>query len=621
MKVIFKYLLFILPSFVISVSLQAQEVMIPLSGNQEAEHYYQNLPALRKATDADTVELPFIDDFSNSTIRPKPSLWMDFNAYVNNKYPVFPVTAGVATLDAIRYDGSQYPDASTSAFIADHLTSNPVDLDYPVSDSIYLSFFYQPEGKGEAPETQDSLCLEFYDTAADQWNHIWSVPGQGLQPFRQVMIPVKDPRYLTSAFRFRFYNYASQAKNNDYTDKRSNVDHWHLDYIRLDRLRSKSDTVLRDVSFVSPISSILKSYETVPWTHLQDAYFQERTAFIKVVLSNHDTITRNVTRYLEMQDLSSGYVYKPTPTASDIPAGDSAHFFYPYDYPFDFNQGDSASFLIKTYIRTDAFDYKPNDTLRYVQEFKNYYAYDDGSSEAGYGLRGNNSQNASVAVRFESFRPDSLRAVDMYFNQVMDSVNLRYYFYLKIWGDNDGVPGELIYSQLGVKPEYSSQLNKFQRYPLDSAIYIDGTFYVGWTKTVDKMLNLGMDLNRNSSSSILYNIGGEWNNTQYPASLMLRPVMSMNPLVSGLPQEKVRESLLKIYPNPAGSYFQFDISGGQITDYSLYLLDVTGRRIATANPSMVNELNVSELKNGIYFVYLVNHRTGKSWTEKLIIHH
>ena len=54
-----------------------------------------------------------------------------------------------------------------------------------------------------------------------------------LQPFRQVMIPITDERFLTSGFRFRFRNRASLSRNNDYPDMRSNVDYWHVDYVRL----------------------------------------------------------------------------------------------------------------------------------------------------------------------------------------------------------------------------------------------------------------------------------------------------------------------------------------------------------------------------------------------------
>ena len=91
-------------------ALQAQEVLVPVGGNPVAKQFYQHLPLSRKAAPADTLQLPFIDDFSDSYIQPDPRRWSDQFAYVNNDYPVFPVTAGVATLDAYNYDGSEYPE-------------------------------------------------------------------------------------------------------------------------------------------------------------------------------------------------------------------------------------------------------------------------------------------------------------------------------------------------------------------------------------------------------------------------------------------------------------------------------------------------------------------------------
>ena len=284
------------------------------------------------------------------------------------------------------------------------------------------------------PDPTDSLCLEFFNPSTDIWSEVWSTPGDTLRPFRRVMIPVTDTAYLKKGFRFRFFNYASQTENSDYPDLKANVDHWHIDYVYLDKNRSLSDTVLRDVAFISPLESLLKDYESIPWRHMDLAYNTQRSPYISTLIMNHDTITRNVTKVLEMKDAESGFTYRPTPVANDILAGDSINYLYPYVYPFDFENGSKAVFDVKTILSTDVFDYKPNDTLRYRQVFDNYYAYDDGTAEAGYGLRGQGTRNASVAVKFKSFKADSLRAIDFYFNQVVDSINLKYYFYSECMG-------------------------------------------------------------------------------------------------------------------------------------------------------------------------------------------
>ncbi|MBE0655850.1 MAG: T9SS type A sorting domain-containing protein, partial [Bacteroidales bacterium] len=540
--------------------------------------FHDTRTGFKKSEKADTIDLPLVDDFSDSYIEPNSNIWSDKHVYINNTYPINQITAGVATFDAYDFRGAHYPGAGRNPYIADYLTSRPVNLEYPASDNIFLSFFYQSKGLGEMPDATDSLCLEFLEPETQNWNRIWSVPGgMPMDQFKWIIIPVKDEKFLRKGFRFRFLNYASQPANNEYPDKFSNVDHWHIDYVVLDRNRTGIDSILRDVTFTKPIKSMLKDYESIPWTHLEAAYFTQRTASIQVEISNLDTAMRNVTKALEIRDMYSGFRYRPTPTANDVSPGEIFRFDYEYDYPFSFGTGDSAQFLIRTILRTDAFDYKPNDTLEYTQVFNNFYAYDDGSAEAGYGLRGQGTQNASVAVRFNSYIPDSLRAVDIYFNQVIDSINLNYYFFLEVWDDNNGKPGDLIYSQLGERPQYSQKLNMPVRYALDSIIEVSGSFYVGWTKTVDKLSNIGLDLNRNNSSNNFYTSGGSWMQSAIPGSIMLRPVLSKKGLILENNSPLHQPVDFSIFPNPVSSHFRIKIPGMEESEGHLRMFDLSGR--------------------------------------------
>ncbi|MFW5820156.1 MAG: hypothetical protein ACOCWA_02615, partial [Bacteroidota bacterium] len=156
-----RFCFFLYATFCIPLYLHAQETIVPVSGNPQAEKYYQEAGKfLKKAGKTDTLELPFIDDFSDSYVQPDPDLWSDMRAYINNTYSLQQVTAGIATLDAYDPKGAHYPNASRFPYIADYLTSHPINLDYPLSDSIYISFFYQAQGLGEMPDKSDSLCLE-----------------------------------------------------------------------------------------------------------------------------------------------------------------------------------------------------------------------------------------------------------------------------------------------------------------------------------------------------------------------------------------------------------------------------------------------------------------------------
>ncbi len=623
MKILIKIIFFL--SFYLSFygNIYGQEVVLPLYSNPEAEDFYNNQKIQpKKATSPDTLDIPFIDDFSDSHVAPDQQRWTDKQVYINSKYPVYPPSNGVATFDAYDFNGAPYQNAGSQPFIADYLTSRPINLEYPPEDSIYLSFFYQPKGIGETPDESDSLCLQFLDRESNDWTTIWAVPGSELKEFELVMIPVTSENFLYNGFQFRFFNYASHSSNQDYPDLRANVDHWNIDYVYMNNNRNISDTIFRDVCFVEPLSSILSGYESIPWLHFESAFFTQIKPFIKAVIANHDSITRNVSKRLTIRDITTGQApYNTTPTANDLASGDTTHHLYAYDYPFNFGTGDSAILEIKATVLTDNFDYKPNDTITYIQKFKNYYALDDGSSEAGYGLRGQGSKNASVAVKFDAFEDDTLRAVDFYFNQVVDSVNLNYYFYLKVWDDNAGKPGEEVYSQLGVKPEYN-KLNKFVRYYLDEPIPVSEVFYIGWTKTVDKIVNIGMDLNRNNSQRNFFNMGG-WERSKFPASIMMRPVVSKKDITISAESihETTKEFDLTVYPNPAGSYLNFRANLLPQNEYYITIRDISGR-IVKRIPSVDNSrINVSDLENGLYFFSLSEEKIGLIATRKFLVSH
>jgi len=327
------------------------------------------------------------------------------------------------------------------------------------------------------------------------------------------MIRIVDPQYLQKGFRFRFRNYASLFQNDQIADTRSNCDTWNIDYIILDKNRSINDTVLRDVTFIDPLHSFLKNFESIPWTHLEAAKNTEIRPYFQAIIMNHDSISRNIKTSLEIKDINSGNKIKTGVTSNDLQSGDSVNFKFSFVYPFNFGAGNFGAFEVKAILGTDVFDKKLNDTLKYLQYFYDYYSMDDGSSEAGYGLRGDGTRNASVAVQYKSFISDSLRAVDMYFNQTLESLNLNYFFYLNVWSDNNGKPGNLLVNQIGMRPAYSDSLNKFVRYYLDNPVEINGIFYVGWQKTIDKLENIGFDKNRINNSKIFYTDNGIWKNS------------------------------------------------------------------------------------------------------------
>ena len=142
-----KYIVFLLAFLCLNV-MQAQEVLTGLSHNPALMNQKQSVTKNRAV-----VNLPFFDDFSNYTGYPKAALWSDRQVFVNNTFPLYPPTIGVATLDALDENGMIYAHAETRPFGADTLTSNPIRLDYnnvyhrpmQISDSAFITNLVAPQ--------------------------------------------------------------------------------------------------------------------------------------------------------------------------------------------------------------------------------------------------------------------------------------------------------------------------------------------------------------------------------------------------------------------------------------------------------------------------------------------
>lgn len=526
----------------------------------------------------DTLDLPFFDDFSRNYGYPDTKLWSDVFTFINNTYPDNPVSIGVATFDAINSSGYLNGD-SDIPFESDFLTSMPLNLDYPGQNDTWLTFFFQPQGLGDEPETGDSLTVEFYSPAMDEWKSVWSIEGHPVAPFTQVWIQVADTSYFHTGFRFRFKNYASFPKSQSFQGYDSNTDHWNIDYVYLDKGRSQSDNSIKDVSMIANLTSILKSYESLPWRHFPGAYRTEMQPSLKISYRNNDIITRNVTRFFEIKDLlSNSAPYPLSGGAVNVEAGAEHEYEFLFNYPFEENNDDSAIFRIKSFLVTDEDDYKWNDTVIRHQVFSNYYAYDDGTAEAGYGISGEGSAGAALAYRFKTYKTDTLRSVKMYFNRSLDNIS-QVYFMLAVWDhdQNTDCPGNLMYSMSGYRPEYYNELNKYYTYTLDTLLVVSDIFYVGWIQSSTVLLNVGFDRNNNNRNKIFYNLGQEWNNTRFNGSLMIRPVLGQK---AGWPvsSNELKVNELKVFPNPASDYIRIELPSNAAN------FNITGNTTDTGHP-------------------------------------
>ncbi len=599
----FTFIFSFLPVFI-----SAQERIIGLESN----------PVIRKAREVnsvsmkslqlkDTLELPFFDDFSRNSIFPSSALWEDQEAFVNFSYGINPPSIGVATLDAIDSAGFIYEHAKYEPFQADHLTSLPVNLKN-AGNNVFLSFYYQAAGRGDYPQLEDSLFLEFFTPVDTSWKVVWKVPGPGkdsLEQFKQIILPVNQAEYLVKGFKFRFRNLASITDFKDSRGREMNGDFWNIDYVLLDKDRSLTDTVHHDVAVFSPIGTLIKNYESMPWKHFRKVYLSEMGSTIPLNYINQDNITRNVTRNFVIKDVYNNIVaHSYTGGALNIDPWDTIYYKSTLLYTFNSTRENTALFKITAYLITDDFDQKINDTVVYYQTFGDYFAYDDGTPEAGYGVDGAGAQRASVACQFKSEIPDSLKAVQIYFNQSFKNAN-DVYFNLVVWADNDGKPGEVMYREEALKPVFSDSLMEFYTYKLSETVPVNGIFYVGWEQTSETFLNVGFDMGSKSFNRFFYTMNEFWNKSQFTGDLMIRPVISSG-FVTGIPDtpEEVR---FNVYPNPASSELIISIDRNSVIN-RIKIYNTFGKLIRIIDTPDAR-INVSDLDDGLYIIEIQS--TGK----------
>ncbi|MBO7133358.1 MAG: T9SS type A sorting domain-containing protein [Bacteroidales bacterium] len=610
MKKLISIILFV----VATIGLYSQEVVIDCGNPALSDYsvkYFQKYG--EKIATSDTLELPFFDDFSASYIYPDSSKWSDRYAYINNSCAKNQISIGVATLDALDQYGKVYATLPIGmSDVADYLTSKPINLQRNASDSIYLSFFYQCGGNGNMPEYRDSLVLQFYSVDNDEWRSVWRAAGGELMTtFEQVLLPIKDSMWLKKGFRFRFLNYVSISSNYE-PSWQSNVDQWNLDFIILDANRTCNDTIIEDVAMIRNVGPFLKDYTAVPWKHFLEKGRSAVYDSITFSYVNLQDATHNINRQYDVFDKDETSSLIPSRTYIDYHCGDDSENIganeeekYTKKFCYFFNEEsylaeDSAKFLIRANIKTDVAQvreyYRWNDTVRFYQDFKNYYAYDDGSAEKGYGLSGQGTANASLAYRFEPYMTDTLFGVYIYFNRTQGDGNVKY-FYLTVWEDNNGIPGDTIVSRLGVRPSFLNEINGYVYYPLDTAVVISGPFYVGWIKTTNDMLNCGLDMENNARNKIFYNVSGTWENSIISGALMIRPVFGYEVRdYASVPATPITETC-SIYPNPASTEINID---GNAEFSSVMIYDSLGRLVMQSGSN--NVINVSALPEGTYFV-------------------
>lgn len=645
--------------FVVFVSSAlAQEGLRSLNSN--LSYYYRDLtPARHPITfssqqlgaksNSTSIFLPFKDDFSYSPTNQyaRQDLWKDSTVYINSGFAIAPPSIGVATFDGLNKHGYPYTPAlidQTASKPADTLTSRPINLlvtatsqTLQPSDSIAISFYYQARGNGEPPDITDSIILDFFKPAQKKWvSRVWFSKGNANANindtvFKRGFVWIKDTDYLHTDFQFRFRNRATTL---------GDFDHWHLDYVYLDKNRSmKADTAYNDIAITYVPTSYLSDYCSMPWQQFSLADIAPKNS---VKIRNNSNIALNYTyenRLSKNNVQLSSYTGGPTNLCPFKPAncgstGYSA--FAPHANPnitYTFTSlGDSADFTIKHYIALtgSSTDFiRENDTVLQFQRFRNYYAFDDGSAEGGYYVNGTGGK---MACKIKLNAPDVLQSVRIYFDPVgsVPEAETSYSFFVVVWADGGNGPGvELFRSANSVPKYYNICYKEFPEFQLTNDPSLRslgaGTYYIGIQQQVASGITVGFDKNSDHHTSTYFDSGNGWTQSVFKGSLMIRPVFGAAvPHGQVTPCTDIRETNFTqrvnnvlTYPNPATDVLVIESQTHEDTNFELY--NLLGQPLLAGNiDGPEHPVNVNHLGSGVYLL-LIKRGSAVLQTQRIII--
>ena len=599
--------------------------------------------------DSTQLLLPFWDDFSfNNSVDEyaSDSLWMfGKSVRVNTGMGINPPTLKVATFDGLDSLGLSYNATTpTARGLADKLTSKFINMDTVATSlrtNVFISFYYQYEGNGEAPDIGENDYLSLWlKNDSSEWVQVWSDTLAVHDPtkFYPVKVFINDtcPRCFHPYFQFRFQNNARLS---------GPFDTWNLDYVYINNGKQQYAPYygdLPDRAIATPLTSVFGKYHSLPVNHLlvaNDTVYTKPTITANNMRSDQVSFAQPVSLVASLTTTSrANHVITQTTSQVDSLSANLIYFNKPST--FTLNAIPSLSSLdpatdsigLKVFVRLNTKDdsvktdspfnsgdydtvaykglnFRYNDTTSTFFKLTNYYAYDDGEAEYAVTLT---EAGTSLAYEFDmvTAQADTLTEVDVYFPHVGDESNQTLLF--QVW--NDLTLSPLSSNTIAVQRTAN---NTFMKIPIDPAILVQNKFYVGWTQNAQATVGVGYDKNSDSGDKIFVNLDGSWYNnadaTINPVvlhgNLMIRPVFGRNTNVLTAVAEQEKSFA---YPNPNQGVFNLD---GEI--YNVKVVDVTGKNVSFVQEDFYRKTQIT--LNASSGIYIVRYFNGKNWYAQKIM--
>lgn len=546
------------------------------------------------------------------------ALWTDNYAFVNNTYPINPITLGVATLDGLDSIGNYYDPRPQAYGQADFLTSKPIDLSvWNISDSIHFSFFWEAQGNGDYPNLDDSLVVEFKNKNGD-WEIQWSKRGPdtiAIDTFAQVEFAITDTaKYFYKGFQFRFRNKATISGNND---------HWHIDYVSL----SVGKYIIQDFAFTLLPPSLLANYLSMPYNQYKADSIKEIPRKITIKARSNYFAQESIFPYYEGREIISGIAldtYSAPISLGLLPNSDTIIDLDSLHIPA-YLQQDSVLIRVKYSLNPNIDILHLNDSAIAVDyPLYNYFAYDDGTAEKSYGLFGSGMK---FAYEFNLNVPDTLQAIQFHFVHYNANVANKE-FGIMVWQSiTPGTTKEIVLDTLFDSPKYIDTANGLFTYKLTQPLLLPaGKFYIGWQQIEDDLLNIGFDVNdtlgRQHAYYTNYQDGGNWTQSRFKGAVMIRPLTGKPLTFKWIypPAKPVVEkiaSALSIFPNPLSDYLDLRAVDGIMPEVRMEIYNYMGVKLLEKNYEN-KPINVQSLNNGFYILRVINKENGEQTILKFI---
>ncbi|MFT7120772.1 MAG: hypothetical protein ACJAZ9_000949 [Neolewinella sp.] len=582
-----------------------------------------------------TLNLPFFDDFSYEGFRPDAGLWQDEDVLINRNFPQSPPSIGVATFDAVNFDGLPYENETggSSTQTRDFLTSSPINLQGE-SETV-LNFYLQPRGLGNRPERQDSFLVQFLDVTGE-WRTVFgregelnTVPNGQEIPFEPVTIPV-PVEFQYFGFQFRFTN-----KSNE----QGAVDMWHLDYVKLDNESRTLET--NDVAFRDVPGNLLKTYTSMPIRHYQAVGISLLRDSVSLSLFNYsgeaNSITTAGVNASKVRITANGAVLEEgnllAASLFGMPTVDNDNEILAFSaYPRDTVLGSNVFFYaglvnfinnanVEDVIKLD-FTYDlslnlelpiapialSNNIVSSSTYFDEYLAYDDGTAEAVIQVQ----EGDLILQAYETYVNDELKGVRIRIPRGLGPLgdqDIRLVVY-----SGDTIPDTLIYEEdfplLQTEDFFRDSLQGYTTYLFDEVIDLPaGTIFVGWEQLrANRDIGVGFDRNNSPENVQWFNVGNGFQRLtgSTTGAIMIRPLLSgFSDFQTDTDNPGENISRLEVFPNPTnGTLHLRPRQNTQVGNLNYRLFNFAGALLRSGTAT--NQIELGDFPAGVYLLELTD---------------